>query len=83
MQLLGITNTVRNAPKNDDELKQKQEWKFWNTQPVKPLNDTVAPGTNQAIEPNKKKEELKQDTYTLPDGFHWDDIDLNNQEQVN
>ena len=81
MELLGFSN-VRNAPKNDDELKNKQDWKFWNTQPVKPLGDRVGSGVNEPIEADKKKEEIKEDPFNLPEGFHWDDIDLNNQEQV-
>ncbi len=78
---MGYPN-VRNAPKNEDELKTKQDWKFWNTQPVRPFGDNVTAGVNEPIEFDKKKEEIKQDPYTLPEGFQWDDIDLNSQEQV-
>lgn len=72
----------RNAPKNEDELRKKQDWKFWNTQPVKSFSENVPSGVNEPIEIDKKIEEIKQDPFTLPDGFQWDDIDLNSTEQV-
>jgi hypothetical protein len=84
MELFGLRNALpRNAPKNDEELANKQEWKFWSTQPVKKLGDAVTSGINEAIEPNRPIDEIKKDAFILPDGFHWDEIDLKDANQVN
>lgn len=80
LSLNSVSN--RNAPKNEDELGQKSEWKFWETQPVPQLGANIAKGTNEAIQPDKSVEEIKQDAYSLPDGFKWDDVDLNNRDQL-
>ena len=64
-------------------MKKKQDWKFWNTQPVRPFGDQISSGVNEPIEADKKIEEIKQDPFNLPEGFQWDDIDLNNQDEVN
>jgi glycylpeptide N-tetradecanoyltransferase len=83
MELFGLRNALpRNAPKNEQELLNKQEWKFWSTQPVKALGEKVNCGVNEAIDPTKKPEDIKKDSYALPDGFHWDDLDLTDVNQV-
>ena len=80
LNLSTITN--RNAPKTEEELGVKNEWKFWETQPVPKLGAQIAKDVNEAIQPNKSTEEIKQDCYSLPDGFKWDDLDLNNHDQL-
>lgn len=74
--------TNRNAPKTDEELRGKDEWKFWETQPVPKLGQVVPKGTNEPIQPNKTLEEIKQDPFSLPEGFKWDDVDLNDENQL-
>ncbi len=74
--------TNRNAPKTENELKAKDEWKFWETQPVPQLGTVVPKGTNEPIEADKRIEEIKPDPFSLPDGFKWDDIDLNDKDQL-
>lgn len=81
MQLSGITAN-RNAPRTENELKGKDEWKFWETQPVPQLGTTISKGTNEAIQPDKTIDEIKKDNFSLPDGFKWDDLDLNNEDQL-
>jgi glycylpeptide N-tetradecanoyltransferase len=83
-RLLLNTNVTanRNAPRNEDELRTKDEWKFWETQPVPQLGAAIPKGTNEPIQPNKPVEEIKQDPFSLPDGFKWDDIDLNNKDEL-
>jgi glycylpeptide N-tetradecanoyltransferase len=58
-------------------------YKFWNTQPVPQLQDQEEKinesEMHQAIEPDKQIAEIKQDPYSLPEGFVWDTLDLNNE----
>ncbi|CAF0751852.1 unnamed protein product [Brachionus calyciflorus] len=72
----------RNAPKTDDELKKKDEWKFWETQPVPKLGTVIPAGTNEPIQADKTIDEIKKEPFSLPDGFKWDDIDLNNEPEL-
>ena len=75
-------NTNRSAPKSEEEAASRQEWKFWQTQPV-PSIGSKETSNNAPIEENKPFDELKQDPYKLPDGFSWDEIDILDDEQVN
>jgi glycylpeptide N-tetradecanoyltransferase len=72
----------RNAPKTEEELRAKDEWKFWETQPVPQLGAVIPRGVNESIQPNKPIEEVKKEAISLPDGFKWDEIDLNNKDQL-
>lgn len=58
-------------------------YKFWNTQPVPQMidEDEKVDETEMhlAIEPDKQISEIKQDPYSLPEGFIWDTLDLNNE----
>jgi glycylpeptide N-tetradecanoyltransferase len=82
LNLKANISNVRNAPKNEDELLTKEAWKFWETQPVPSLGTVVPKGINEPIQPNKPIEEIRQVALTLPDGFKWDDVDLNNKDQL-
>lgn len=82
-RLLNIKSSInRNAPRTDDELRGKEEWKFWETQPVPQLGSQIAKGINEPIQPDKAISEIKSDPFTLPDGFKWDDIDLTDKDQL-
>ena len=74
--------TNRNAPKSEYELQAKEAWKFWETQPVPQLGSAIPNGINEPIEPNKQIEEIKQDAFSLPSGFKWSDLDINNHDQL-
>lgn len=58
-----------------------QKFAFWSTQPVPKMNEVVE--TNESIEPNKDVSEIRQEPYTLPDGFKWDTLDLNDPKVLN
>ena len=75
-----ITN--RSAPRSDEEAASRQQWKFWDTQPVPKSIKEVTSDNNGPVEPNKPIEELRQDPYNLPDGFSWDEVDVVSEEQV-
>ncbi len=72
----------RNAPKSEYELQKKEEWKFWETQPVPQLGTSFSNEVNEPIEANKRIEEINPNSFSLPDGFKWDDLDLNNNDQL-
>lgn len=76
------SNINRNAPRCDEELRYKDEWKFWETQPVPQLGSQIPRGTNEPIQPDKDISEIKKEPFSLPDGFKWDDVDLNNHDQL-
>lgn len=82
LDIKGNISNNRNAPKNEDELRNKAEWQFWNSQPVPSLGTVIPRGTNEPMSPDKRLDEIKADPFSLPDGFKWDDLDLNNQEQL-
>ncbi|CAF4064522.1 unnamed protein product, partial [Rotaria sordida] len=70
------------APKYDEKAASKQEWKFWQTQPVPTIGTKINTSNIGPIESNKSIDELRQEPYKLPDGFSWDDIDIHVDEQV-
>lgn len=38
--------------------------------------------TNEPIEPNVPVDQIRQEPYSLPDGFGWDTLDLDNADVV-
>ncbi|KAF9265466.1 N-myristoyl transferase [Marasmius fiardii PR-910] len=60
--------------------KQMGEHKFWATQPVPQLGEGP-PLEDGYIEPNKPREEVRQDPYLLPNDFEWTTIDVNDPAQ--
>lgn len=63
------------APKNIEDAKKKQ-YAFWNTQPVPKIDEEITDTTNEPIEADKTLAELRQDPYTLPAGFQWDTLNI-------
>lgn len=37
---------------------------------------------NQPVEPDKPLEEIRQEEYSLPTGFEWDTLDIDQSDQV-
>uniref|UniRef100_A0A2P2I4Z4 Glycylpeptide N-tetradecanoyltransferase n=2 Tax=Hirondellea gigas TaxID=1518452 RepID=A0A2P2I4Z4_9CRUS len=58
------------------------QFQFWNTQPVPSIDEKIAEGVNEAIEPNKSMGEIRAEPYNLPSGFHWDTLDLNKTDTL-
>lgn len=56
--------------------RQTKTFTFWSTQPVPKLNEDIT--TNEPIEQDKDISQIRAEPYTLPDGFKWDTLDLNN-----
>lgn len=53
----------------------KESHKFWSTQPVPKMDEK--PEGNEPIEADKPLDEIRAEPYTLPDGFMWESLDLN------
>ena len=79
---MSSTANNRSAPKSEEEAASRQEWKFWNTQPVPTIGEKITAENNGPVEPNKSNDELRQEPYKLPDGFSWDELDIVNDDQV-
>uniref|UniRef100_A0A4W6CHC9 Glycylpeptide N-tetradecanoyltransferase n=1 Tax=Lates calcarifer TaxID=8187 RepID=A0A4W6CHC9_LATCA len=54
----------------------KHKYQFWDTQPVPKLNEVVT--SHGPIEADK--ENIRQEPYSLPQGFMWDTLDLSNAD---
>ncbi|XP_014405420.1 PREDICTED: glycylpeptide N-tetradecanoyltransferase 2 isoform X3 [Myotis brandtii] len=54
----------------------KHRYQFWDTQPVPKLNEVIT--SHGAIEADK--DNVRQEPYSLPQGFMWDTLDLGNAE---
>ncbi|XP_043923442.1 glycylpeptide N-tetradecanoyltransferase 2 isoform X2 [Protopterus annectens] len=70
-----LLSTCQGPAKNLDEA-NKRKYQFWDTQPVPKLNEVVT--THGPIEPDK--DNVRQDSYSLPQGFMWDTLDLSSPE---
>ena len=57
-----------------ENLGEKKSHEFWSTQPVPKPEEEIT--TNEAIESDLSLDKLRQEPYYLPDGFHWDDLNL-------
>uniref|UniRef100_A0A3B3QZF5 Glycylpeptide N-tetradecanoyltransferase n=1 Tax=Paramormyrops kingsleyae TaxID=1676925 RepID=A0A3B3QZF5_9TELE len=70
-----LLSTCQGPAKSIDEA-TKHKYQFWDTQPVPKLNEVIT--THGPIEPDK--ENIRQEPYSLPQGFTWDTLDLSNAE---
>nr|XP_022904578.1 glycylpeptide N-tetradecanoyltransferase [Onthophagus taurus] len=61
-------------PAKTPEEALHKSYQFWNTQPVPKMDEKIT--ANEAIEPNKEVAEVRAEPYSLPDGFHWDTLNL-------
>jgi glycylpeptide N-tetradecanoyltransferase len=52
----------------------KKSYEFWSTQPVPKLDETIT--TNEAIAEDVPIEKLRKEPYSLPAGFQWDTLNL-------
>ncbi|KAK2512523.1 hypothetical protein Q9233_016183 [Columba guinea] len=61
------------------EEASKRSCQFWDTQPVPKLVREVV-NTHGPVEPDK--DNIRQEPYTLPQGFTWDALDLGDRGVV-
>ncbi|CAK1601994.1 unnamed protein product [Parnassius mnemosyne] len=69
-----VLNLQQKPAKTTEEALHKS-YKFWSTQPVPKMDEKIV--SNEPIEPPKAPEEIRSEPYTLPDGFQWDTLNLN------
>ncbi|CAF4792105.1 unnamed protein product [Pieris macdunnoughi] len=69
-----VLNLQQKPAKTTEEALHKS-YQFWSTQPVPKMDEKIL--SNEPIEGPKSTEEIRQDPYTLPDGFQWDTLNLN------
>jgi len=67
-------NTCGGPAKTCDDA-AKKTYEFWSTQPVPKIDEQIAEG-NEAIEANRPHDDLRHEPYTLPAGFQWDTLNL-------
>ncbi|XP_031214081.1 glycylpeptide N-tetradecanoyltransferase 2 isoform X2 [Mastomys coucha] len=70
-----LLSACQGPARNIDEA-TKRRYQFWDTQPVPKLNEVIT--SHGAIEPDK--DNIRQEPYSLPQGFMWDTLDLSNAE---
>ncbi|VDK74789.1 unnamed protein product, partial [Dibothriocephalus latus] len=82
-----LTSVMLTSPRNLSTLtpskppkKSKEDYKFWKTQPVPDLGEEIT--TNEPVEPDTPISEIRTEPYSLPKGFFWQDLDLNNPAQL-
>nr|CAG4645497.1 EOG090X055U [Lynceus sp. MCZ IZ 141354] len=76
MELLALTN-IQGPVKTTEDAMRKQ-YEFWDTQPVPKMDENI--NANEPIEADKLPTEIRQEPYTLPQGFVWDTIDLDDSK---
>jgi len=73
MELLSMQSAQQGPAKTEDEA-SKKSYQFWSTQPVPSIDEMIT--TNEAISPDLPNEKVRQEPYSLPDGFKWDTLVL-------
>ncbi|XP_016872440.1 glycylpeptide N-tetradecanoyltransferase 2 isoform X5 [Homo sapiens] len=70
-----LLSACQGPARNIDEA-AKHRYQFWDTQPVPKLDEVIT--SHGAIEPDK--DNVRQEPYSLPQGFMWDTLDLSDAE---
>jgi len=69
----------KNKMKGPGGMSQK-DWAFWNTQPVPKFDEEI---TDEDIGPIEgARDNVRNDPYTLPKGFEWDTINIDNKSEL-
>jgi len=58
----------------------KKDWAFWNTQPVPKFDEEITDEDMGPIE--GKRDNVRKEPYSLPNGFEWDTVDINNKKDL-
>nr|CAG4646220.1 EOG090X055U [Macrothrix elegans] len=78
MELLSLTQAQGSVKTTEDAMSKQYE--FWNTQPVPKINEAIS--GNEPIEKDKPQSEIRPEPYSLPAGFIWDTLTLDNPQQL-
>lgn len=74
-----MLNLYQTVPAKTPEEAMKRRYEFWETQPVPKLEEM--PDKSEPIE-SKTVNEVKPESYHLPQGFTWDTLDINDDAIV-
>mmetsp|Transcript_14716 Transcript_14716/g.16848 ORF Transcript_14716/g.16848 Transcript_14716/m.16848 type:complete len:435 (+) Transcript_14716:154-1458(+) len=77
-----VTTTPNHALRNETEMPPSQRHTFWNTQPMLKEGTDVDTLPEGPIESNKPNDELRQIPYTMPAGFEWADLNIDDGEEL-
>lgn len=80
-QWLEMLSLNSNARMKTPEEATKHNYKFWSTQPV-PRLDEEQICANEPIEADKALSEIRAEPYSLPDGFEWDTVNIDDQSAL-
>jgi len=69
-----ILNMQSQGPAKNEEEAASKSYQFWSTQPVPSIDEVVT--SNESISPDVAAEEVRQEGYSLPPGFQWDTLQL-------
>nr|CAG4643173.1 EOG090X055U [Ilyocryptus agilis] len=75
MELLSLS---QGATVKTTEDAMTKSYEFWSTQPVPKIDEEIT--ANEPIEPDTPLSEIRPDPYTLPSGFVWDTLSLDNPQ---
>ncbi|GLV38320.1 N-myristoyl transferase [Carabus blaptoides fortunei] len=65
---------IQQKPAKTPEEAMNKQYQFWNTQPVPKMDEKIT--SNEFIEQDKDISEIRAEPYSLPDGFQWDTLNL-------
>jgi len=69
-----LLNLQAAGPAKNEEEAAKKSYQFWSTQPVPSIDEVVT--SNEWISPDVAVAEVRQEEFTLPAGFQWDTLQL-------
>lgn len=73
MEMMQMQQQAGAGPKSADEA-AKKNYEFWSTQPVPKLDEEIT--SNEPIQEDIPLDKLRKEPYTLPSGFHWDELNI-------
>ncbi|KAF2894338.1 hypothetical protein ILUMI_11835 [Ignelater luminosus] len=66
--------SLQQKPAKTQEEAMHKSYQFWSTQPVPKMDEKIT--ANEPIEADKEISEIRDEPYSLPDGFQWDTLNL-------
>ncbi|GBM58624.1 Glycylpeptide N-tetradecanoyltransferase 1 [Araneus ventricosus] len=74
---------MHQGPAKTHEEAARKHFEFWDTQPVPKIGDEISPTANEPIEPDKPIDEIRKEPLSLPQGFQWDTLDIDDPMVLN
>lgn len=72
MEMLNLQ--TQGVPAKSEEEAASKSYQFWSTQPVPSIDEVIT--SNECISPDVAAEEVRQEGFSLPQGFQWDTLQL-------